>query len=164
MPRPSNITVGDSHRKGAEVRRQWAERAEQKPAASYPIEQYGGFKPRVVAIAVDGAAAVLAALALGAVAGWLAPVGAALYVAAMAALTGLKGWTPGKRAVGLRVVNEQGDPPGLKAGFIREFAGRIASTLPLGAGYSPIYFDEYRRCWHDKMAGTWVVREGAVAK
>jgi uncharacterized RDD family membrane protein YckC len=67
------------------------------------------------------------------------------------------GWSPGKRLLGLRVVNAQGDAPGLLRGFVRSLFA-LASDLPLFIGYVWALFDGERRAWHDHLARTWVVR------
>lgn len=71
---------------------------------------------------------------------------------------GLKGQTPGKMLVGARVVDEQGRIPGLWKAFLREIPGKIVSTVFLFIGYLWIAFDEKKQGWHDKIAGTVVVR------
>lgn len=68
-----------------------------------------------------------------------------------------KGWSPGKRALGLRIVRADGSPPGLGAGLARTL-GSVASMLSLGAGYLWAVRDAQRQTWHDKIAHTYVVR------
>jgi len=67
------------------------------------------------------------------------------------------GWSPGKRLLGLRVVDGQGNAPGLLRGFVRSLFA-LASDLPLFMGYVWALFDGERRAWHDHLARTWVVR------
>lgn len=67
------------------------------------------------------------------------------------------GWSPGKRLLGLRVVNAEGQPPGLVRGFVRALFA-LGSDLPLFMGYVWAFFDRERRGWHDHIARTWVVR------
>ena len=67
------------------------------------------------------------------------------------------GWSPGKRLLGLRVVDAQGAPPGLVRGLVRSLF-TLAGELPLFAGYLWALFDRQRRTWHDHLATTWVVR------
>ena len=68
-----------------------------------------------------------------------------------------KGATPGKMALGLRVVGADNQPPTGAAAFIR-YIGYIPSGLVLGLGYLWMIFDDQNRCWHDMMAGTRVIR------
>lgn len=67
------------------------------------------------------------------------------------------GWSPGKRLLGLRVVDAEGNAPGLVRGFVRSLFA-LASDLPLFMGYVWALFDRERRGWHDHLARTWVVR------
>ena len=68
-----------------------------------------------------------------------------------------RGWTPGKTVVGLRIVNEEGDPPGLRWGVVRT-AGAVLSESAFYIGYLWAFFDERAQTWHDKFGKTYVVR------
>lgn len=72
--------------------------------------------------------------------------------------TGLWGRTVGKRLLGLRVVNAVGQPPGIGRALLREIVGKFLSGLLLGLGYLWVAWDERKQGWHDKIAGTTVVR------
>jgi uncharacterized RDD family membrane protein YckC len=72
--------------------------------------------------------------------------------------TGLKGQTPGKMAVGVKVVNYQGDRPGLVRAALREILGKIISTIIFLLGFLCIAVDSDKQGWHDKIAGTYVVK------
>lgn len=67
------------------------------------------------------------------------------------------GWSPGKRMLGLRIVTESGQAPGIWRGFART-VGMMVGALPLLLGYLWMLWDGKRQTWHDKMAGTYVVR------
>lgn len=67
------------------------------------------------------------------------------------------GQTLGKRALRIEVVKPSGLPPGGASGLGRSL-GRILSSLFLGLGYLWVAFDANKQAWHDKMAGTYVVR------
>jgi uncharacterized RDD family membrane protein YckC len=70
-----------------------------------------------------------------------------------------QGLTPGKKLLGLQVVNSQtGQIPGFGKMFLREIIGRILSGLFLGLGYFWALFDKNSQAWHDKLAGTVVVK------
>lgn len=66
--------------------------------------------------------------------------------------------TPGKMVVSARVVDaETGNP--LTAGqSIGRYLGYFVSTLPLGLGLVWVAFDARKQGWHDKLAGTVVIR------
>jgi uncharacterized RDD family membrane protein YckC len=70
-----------------------------------------------------------------------------------------RGLTPGKKLLGLQVLNQQtGDIPGFGKMFLREIVGRFLSGLVFGLGYLWALFDKNGQAWHDKLAGTVVVR------
>ena len=69
-----------------------------------------------------------------------------------------KGVTPGKAAMGLRVRKTNGDPPGVFGMLLREWIGKYVSGLVFGLGWLWAIFDRDRQAWHDKIAGTLVVR------
>lgn len=71
--------------------------------------------------------------------------------------TGLTGKTPGKRILKIRVVGPGGGPPGLGRAFVREVLGKMVSGLVFGLGYLWMLWDREKRCWHDRLAGTFVV-------
>ena len=66
--------------------------------------------------------------------------------------------TPGKMAISARIVDARtGEPPSTAQCIGRYFA-YIVSMLPLGAGLVWVAFDRRKQAWHDKLAGTVVVR------
>ncbi|MHB1298930.1 MAG: RDD family protein [Gemmatimonadaceae bacterium] len=69
------------------------------------------------------------------------------------------GLTPGKKVMGLRVVDSQsGQIPGFGKMFIREIVGRFLSGLIFGLGYFWAIFDKNGQAWHDKLASTVVLK------
>ena len=74
------------------------------------------------------------------------------------ALTGLKGQTLGKMALGIIVVNAQGEAPGIRRAAFREIVGKLASEIAIFLGYLWVGWDEKKRGWHDHIAKTYVVR------
>jgi uncharacterized RDD family membrane protein YckC len=72
-----------------------------------------------------------------------------------------KGATPGKMAIGATIVDSRtGGHPTARQFVIRYFAS-ILSLLILFLGYFWIVFDARKQSWHDKFAGTVVVRRKA---
>jgi uncharacterized RDD family membrane protein YckC len=70
-----------------------------------------------------------------------------------------RGLTPGKLLLGLQVVKSQtGDIPGFGTMFVREIFGRFLSGLIFGLGYLWALFDKNAQAWHDKLAGTVVIK------
>ncbi len=81
-------------------------------------------------------------------------VGPATYYSVMNG----NGGTLGKRAFGLRVVSAaDARPVGSGLGFVRWLVS-VASAIPLFLGYFWMLWDPKRQTWHDKAAGTIVVR------
>ncbi len=70
---------------------------------------------------------------------------------------GTTGQTPGKKMLGLKVVQLNGDPltPGIA--FLR-WVGYIISKIPLFLGFIWAAFDPKKQGWHDKIAGTCVIK------
>jgi uncharacterized RDD family membrane protein YckC len=61
--------------------------------------------------------------------------------------------------LGLQFVNRDGSPLGLVASLLR-FVGYLVSTLVLMLGFLWIIWDKDKQGWHDKIAGTLVVKTG----
>ncbi len=64
--------------------------------------------------------------------------------------------TPGKMAVGIKVVNPSGEPISFMRGFGRYFA-MLVSSLTLCIGFAMAGFTEQKRALHDMISGTLVV-------
>ena len=71
-------------------------------------------------------------------------------------LDGIKGGTPGKLILGLRIVNDKGNYIGIPMAILR-YIGKIVSGIILGIGYIMIAFTEKKQGLHDKIAKTYVV-------
>ncbi|MFN4071094.1 MAG: RDD family protein [Thermus caldifontis] len=78
--------------------------------------------------------------------------------------TALYGATPGKMALGLRVVRTNGQPVDWLTAFMREVIGKTLSALPLLLGYLWAFFHPRRQAWHDLIADTVVVRLGQAQR
>jgi uncharacterized RDD family membrane protein YckC len=116
---------------------------------------------RGVAHTIDGALPVVLGLAIAAA---LNDESGAIFFTLWAGLTlfewivlqGTTGWTPGKWLLGIRVVDEHGDPPGI--------VGAVKRTLPLLLEWTAL-FALYAMATHpraqrigDRWAHTYVVR------
>jgi uncharacterized RDD family membrane protein YckC len=140
---------------------------------------YGGFWIRVVAYIIDGILLNIAFGIIGAIVGVslipadptkmdpeqllaqtgnlqiIAVVVTWLYFALMESSP--RGATVGKMALGLRVVDEQGN----RLSFLRatgRFFAKFISTLILFIGYLMVAFTDRKRGLHDIIAGTLVVK------
>lgn len=70
-----------------------------------------------------------------------------------------KGLTPGKMLLGLQVVKDQtGNIPGFWVMVLREIVGRFLSGVLGGLGYLWALIDKNAQAWHDKLAGTVVLK------
>jgi len=67
------------------------------------------------------------------------------------------GQTIGMRVLKLKVIKTDGSELTLVQSFIR-YVGLIISAIPLGIGLIWVAFDAEKQGWHDKIAGTYVVK------
>jgi uncharacterized RDD family membrane protein YckC len=74
-----------------------------------------------------------------------------------------KGKTPGKWLVAIQVADKRnGNYPGFGRMIVREIFGKWISGFFLGLGYFWAIFDRDGQGWHDKIAGTIVLRKTTV--
>ncbi|SFD89707.1 RDD family protein [Paracidovorax konjaci] len=66
--------------------------------------------------------------------------------------------TPGKMAIGARVVDAATGRPLTPRQSVGRYLGYFVSSVPLGLGLLWVAFDGRKQGWHDKLAGTVVVR------
>lgn len=66
--------------------------------------------------------------------------------------------TPGKMALGLMVVDEQGNKLTWQKAALR-YVGYFVSSITLGIGYLMVAFDKNKQGLHDKIAKTYVIRK-----
>jgi uncharacterized RDD family membrane protein YckC len=125
-------------------------------------DQRAGFWIRLAAAIIDGIIIAVPVLfleiAVSGLVGQLvgALVGLAYYIYLEG--PGGNGQTIGKRATGIRVISSvTGGPISYGAATGRYFA-RILSTIPLFLGYFWMLWDPQKQTWHDKLAGSYVVR------
>ncbi|MDH3209523.1 MAG: RDD family protein [Burkholderiaceae bacterium] len=138
-----------------------------------PIE-YAGFWVRVGASLIDTVLVVcLIAPLLIAIDGW------SYFEATEAALTAgvtdfLLSWvapavavitfwlykqaTPGKMVLSAKVVDAKTGNTMTVGQSIGRYLGYIVSTIPFGLGFIWVAFDAKKQGWHDKLAGTVVIR------
>jgi len=73
------------------------------------------------------------------------------------------GQTPGKFALGIRVIRTTGEPLSDVDALIRAIGYHVSGIL-FGLGYIWALFDKNNQSWHDKMARTYVVRNDEQRK
>jgi len=84
-------------------------------------------------------------------------VGAVMATSYFLFFWSLSGQTLGKLLTGSRVVDRRGGALGFGRAALR-LAATLVAALPLGAGFIGIWTDPERRGWHDRIAGTRVIR------
>ncbi len=145
-----------------------APEAEAGPAPGYA---FGGAGERLVAYIVD-ALIITGLLILVGLAGLLLafvlPILALLvwFLGGLAVGLGYfpyfwvkSGQTPGLRMFQMRVVRDQdGGPIGVGSALLRLFGLYVLDGLVLYLGFIWIFIDKRKRCWHDLIAGTVVVK------
>lgn len=90
---------------------------------------------------------------------WVAPAAAVIvfWLARQA--------TPGKMAVGARIVDAKTGGKPTSTQLILRYLGYYVAMLPLFVGILWVAFDPRKQGWHDKIAGTVVVRrKGGTAQ
>jgi len=136
------------------------------PTAATTAEK-GGFLVRFVAYIID-------AIILGVVQGILQGILGAIMGSSGQSLAGVisllisigyfvyfwssSGATPGKMVMGLRVVGTDGSFPITPGKAFLRWVGYIISGIVIALGFLWIIWDPNKQGWHDKIAGTYVVK------
>jgi uncharacterized RDD family membrane protein YckC len=74
---------------------------------------------------------------------------------------GYRGATPGYYILGIKLISISGAHVSVKQILIRIISS-FFSAIPFGLGYIWITIDADRQAWHDKIAGTYVIKSGAM--
>lgn len=67
--------------------------------------------------------------------------------------------TLGKKVLGLKVVSYDREKLKFFQVLLREWWGKFLSLAPLGLGFIWLAWDKRKQTWHDKLAGTLVIKE-----
>jgi uncharacterized RDD family membrane protein YckC len=145
---------------------------------AYPaLSPYGGFWVRLFAYLIDaiilwvGNVAIIVAIGIvyanafstysdtvaAGIVLWYVCIGV-VALAYWIVLPPALGATLGKLVLGYRIVNEQGRRIGFGRSIARYF-GSLLSGIVICLGYIWIAADDHKQGWHDKIAGTYVVRK-----
>jgi len=127
----------------------------------YNREDYGGFWRRSFADFFDGIFLGIAFAAVKAISGATFPIFILLiFLAYMIGFKVYGGATPGYRILGMRIISINGAEVTVKQVLVRLLSSAF-SGLAFGLGFIWIAVDENKQAWHDKAAGTYVIRSGA---
>lgn len=138
------------------------EKTKHDQTVSYDSVQFAGLGTRFVASIIDG---IIIALVVTLLLLVLLRAGTSFVQFAGLAIpvvyhwyfwTSRDGQTPGKSAVGIRVVKADGAQLSDADAFIRAIGYHVSAIL-CGLGYIWAIFDGNNQTWYDKMAGTYVV-------
>lgn len=136
------------------------------------VGAYAGFWRRFLAVFIDGILVGIVAGVLGGITGgsFMVSNGGVHYSTGNSGLQTIltivyeglliafrNGQTIGKLAMGIRVISAGGQPVSVGMAFARA-AMKIISGLVLLLGYLWMLWDPNKQTWHDKVAGTYVVR------
>lgn len=124
-----------------------------------------GFWIRFVAILIDGIIIGVVNTAIGAVLGLTTNgrsglqilLGLVYYVYFWSSASPWPGQTIGSKLLNLRVVRTDGSDLSISQALIR-YVGFFISALVLGIGFIWAAFDANKQGWHDKIAGTYVIK------
>ena len=119
--------------------------------------EYMGFWIRLAAWIIDNVVLIAPSLLAELVLPFWGPVIVGTLYAVL--FIGLKGQTPGKMALGIQVVDERGNIPGIGRAVLREIIGKFVSTLVVLLGFLWVGWDAHKRGWHDYIGGTYVIRK-----
>ena len=114
-------------------------------AAGFPMGWFLPPEPEYMGFWIRAAAGLIDVAVIGAIGALMdifhAPLSTYLlayvaYPVYYVALTGLKGQTLGKMALGIMVVNAQGEVPGIRRAAFREIVGKFVSEIAIFLGYA----------------------------
>lgn len=119
--------------------------------------RYAGFWVRVVAALIDAvviaAVGFLVRLIIGDSDAISIIIGAGYHIGMWVKNDGM---TLGKKVMGLKVIQTNGQAIDIKTGVIR-YIGYIVSGMVLAIGFIWVAFDSKKQGWHDKIASTYVI-------
>lgn len=102
--------------------------------------------------------AVAGALGIWLGVGFITYVIVIVYAVVYLGMVATQGQSPGKKAIGIKIVRVDGSSLGFGGMLIREIVGKFVSGLVVYLGFIWILFDSQRQGWHDKIASTYVVK------
>ena len=143
----------------------WTTRKDAAQPVSTAIEARAGFGIRLLAYIIDVIILAIVSAVVTLVFGAAGDAGQTI-AGVINAVIGLaytlyfwstSGATPGKSVLGLRVVAIDGSPMNITKAIMR-LIGYVVSSVVLFLGFIWIIFDGQKQGWHDKIAGTYVIK------
>lgn len=127
----------------------------------YKRDDYAGYWIRGLANAIDGIILGVALSLLSTLGETLGPIlGLILFATYHVGFKGARGTTPGYMVLGIRIVSMDGADPTISQIVVRQISS-VFSGMTCGLGFFWIAFDASKQSWHDKIAGTYVVKAKA---
>lgn len=122
---------------------------------------YVGFWPRALALVIDGV--LICAVVLPPLCFVDDPAAGFIFARVLPCVLVVGFWaycqaTPGKMVIGARIVDAQTGEAPSAAQCIGRYLAYWISGLPLLLGFFWVAVDDRKQGWHDKLAGTVVVR------
>ncbi|MDO3377449.1 RDD family protein [Geoalkalibacter halelectricus] len=176
---PGGAARQDTASLGTETSQDYAKVSDNAAATgeNLALRPKAGFWMRAVAALIDVSLVSLVQTVLGGFLGWaaravlgpgtetthlliltLALFNFVLWQTYKIFFTGYCGQTPGKMALRIQVVRQDGAPVGFPRAFARELVGKFISGLLLGLGFLMVAFDAQKQGLHDRLAATYVIK------
>ena len=121
-------------------------------------QRFGAFLVDFVISIIVGIAGFLIGSTIGIDGQAMNSVFGIIYWIIVLGLVATRGQSPGKMAIGIKIVKTDGSDISIGTTLLREIIGKIVSAIILLLGYIWILFDGQRQGWHDKIASTYVVK------
>ena len=121
-------------------------------------QRFGAFLVDLVISVLVGIAGFVIGLAMGGEGNVVNLVFSIGYWIVVLVLVATRGQSPGKMAIGIKIIKTDGRSIGIGTTLLREIIGKFISSIIILLGYIWILFDGQRQGWHDKISGTYVVK------
>jgi uncharacterized RDD family membrane protein YckC len=112
-----------------------------------------------MAVTIGGLVALRGSLLLIEIVQWSAVTAGVVVLVNHILLCSVRGRSVGMALAGIRLVRADGRRMSWGRSLVRHTLGYGLAALPLGLGFLWMLGDERKRGWHDRVSGTWVVKE-----
>jgi uncharacterized RDD family membrane protein YckC len=123
---------------------------------------YAGILPRFISLLIDGVILVIVQVVLGLILGSINPnlgsgLGTLIAVIYQVYFLTSTGQTPGMKLMSIKIVNASGELLTMGSALVRVVVAIFSGMIFL-IGYLWAFWDANKQTWHDKAAGSFVVR------